>query len=270
MGQKLFLFLVMFFVGSLSAYGQKVTSRNDSFMAPGVSSAVNLFRALPTFHKLAWGTEGLITSCSVSLERSADGITWITLIAPQDCSVNSTAATPSIAPNKVRVNVLSLSGGGTLNTTYSGYDGIGCGVSYSGAITTLPGPEISLGSELDLTVPAGERWRFLSMNLLLDTDATPGDRVVFLTLRDGEGAVYLRTFADRPVQANQIGIITAASFGTAGGISPGPPTSSTTAIIALPVDLLLLSGHRVTTTTQGLQPGDDYTAPRFLVERCPN
>ncbi len=267
--RPLLLSLVLL-VGSLTAHGQVVASRNDSFMTPGVSSILNLFRARPPYHRLSWGTQGVVTACSVSLEKSDDGITWTTLIAPQDCLVSSEISTPSIPSNFVRINVLSLAGGGTLNTTYSGYDGIFCGMTYSGALSSLSGAEIPPGSELSLTVPAGERWRFLSMNLQLITDSTPGDRVTFLTLEDSEGTVYLRSFADRPIEADQTGFVTAASFGTAAGISPGPPMDSTTAIISLPTELFLLSGDRITTSTEGLQPGDDYSPSRFLVERCPN
>lgn len=267
---RLLVLTLVLLGASVETLGQQINKINQ-FVTPGTSTASNILSHQVTFSRLTWHLDGTISTCSFKMEKSDDNITWTDLTASQDCTVIGKLEfiTPFLG-KFIRYNVTTLTGGGTLHLVWAGLKGPGCGHDYSGIFAVETAVNPTAGTELSVTVPDDQRWRFLSLSFQLITDATPGDRVPFFNLTDGMGGVYLRTFADRAIGASQIGFVTAASFGTAGGISPGPPTLSTTAIISLPVDLVLLPGHVVTTSTQGLQPGDDYTNPQFLVERCPN
>jgi hypothetical protein len=75
------------------------------------------------FHQLVWNVSGTITTCQVQLDQSADNATWSSqVIATQACTVNgSSAVSVSTTTNYVRINVTTLSGGGTLTVTYQGF-----------------------------------------------------------------------------------------------------------------------------------------------------
>lgn len=75
------------------------------------------------FHQLTWNVIGSLSGCSVRVDSSADGITYNVgdVIAAQPCTSNGQAISTSIIPNYVRINVVTLTGTGSLVTILDGY-----------------------------------------------------------------------------------------------------------------------------------------------------
>lgn len=97
-------------------------TQSFSISATGAQTAINLSAAGIDTHILEWRPVGTVTTCTVALDTSPDGVTWTPggAIAGQACtSAGQTNSQPIIA-NFVRVNVTTLTGGGSLTVVYSG------------------------------------------------------------------------------------------------------------------------------------------------------
>ena len=77
---------------------------------------------LSAYHILSWTVDGTVSSCSVEMDTSADGVSWSlgALIPAQDCHTAGSYSVSNTA-NYLRINLLVLTGGGTVTTTYRGY-----------------------------------------------------------------------------------------------------------------------------------------------------
>ncbi len=92
-------------------------------------------------HTIVWTTSGTVSTCSVKVEKSADGVSWSDMISGATCT--SPAATGTITTdiaNYVRVNATTLTGSGTLIVTYSGFTpGLPSSATISGDVTSATG-----------------------------------------------------------------------------------------------------------------------------------
>jgi hypothetical protein len=76
-------------------------------------------------HNIKWTTSGTVTTCTFTIDTSADNATWSTggAVAATTC----TAATGSVTvyniavANYVRINLSTLTGGGSITITYTGF-----------------------------------------------------------------------------------------------------------------------------------------------------
>lgn len=96
--------------------------------ATGAGSAINLTSSPVSSHQLTWRPSGTVTTCTVALDSSADGITWTPggVITGQTCTSNgSTQAT--VNAQFVRFNVTVFTGTGTVSLVYAGSVAIGQG-----------------------------------------------------------------------------------------------------------------------------------------------
>ena len=252
-----------------------IFERGEGFTAPGIGITIGLGARYPVFHEFIWGPAAFntLTTCTVKLEKSQDGVTWTDLIPAQDCTTVGKLREITGNVRFVRNNVTALSGG-TLSVWYRGFDGRGCGSQYPGIVSVIVGADPAPGVEQVITVPSTERWNVLSARFELVTNSTAGDRSVFFSIDTG-GDEYFRTFADGLVQANQRGIFTASPLGFVGTIGLGPssihqPVDVRTILIPVQQGIYVPGGHNFRTTTDRLEPGDDFSAATLLVERCPN
>ena len=126
-------------------------------------------------------------------------------------------------------------------------------------LRSITGTNPAAGVNITETVPVGARWRLLSCRFVLVTDATVASRTVTLTIDDGV-TVYFAASSTANQAASQTGDYTASATGFAGG------TAANFFAIPLPPNLLLLAGHRINTTTQLFQAGDNYGAPQLAFE----
>lgn len=74
------------------------------------------------YHQIVWATEGTISTCVLQLDKSTDGSTWSTqLISGTTCtSAGSTTLVTGTAAY-VRVNISTLTGGGTITAVYQAF-----------------------------------------------------------------------------------------------------------------------------------------------------
>jgi len=128
-----------------------------------------------------------------------------------------------------------------------------------GAIRAIVGTDPAAGAELSETVPAGARWRLLALNATLVTDANVANRRPVFYVDDGTNVLL------------NVGTVTdiTASSTIPVNVHPGignPISSAGVHDVPLPPGLMLLAGYRIRTVTTLLQAGDNWSAPRLLVE----
>lgn len=128
-----------------------------------------------------------------------------------------------------------------------------------GNLRSITGTNPAVGAEVSETVPAGARWRLISVKAQLVTDATVANRVVRWEIDDGVTS-YMRVAG--------AGSHTASTTGQHTLLSGAAPLSFTSnmSVSTAPADTWLPAGHRITTTTGGIQAGDDWGAPQLYVE----
>lgn len=82
-----------------------------------------------TSFAIFWSPATTVSTCSVQVDSSADGVTWGNgdLINSQNCAVagSTTAQVLPAGSNYVRVNVTTLTGNGGINVTLKGWGGAG-------------------------------------------------------------------------------------------------------------------------------------------------
>lgn len=96
------------------------------------------------FHKLSWTTSGTITTCTVALDTSSDGVSWNAgaAIAGQTCTSPGTSTVATVSANFIRINVTVISGGGLVYATWSGFvsnpaTGAGTGACTNQVVTAV-------------------------------------------------------------------------------------------------------------------------------------
>ena len=173
------------------------------------------------------------------------------------------------------VRILLMSGGGG-GTSYP--QGIVMGYMVKGSILTWPYPRFqnpvegpgrlrliegtdpAAGVSIAETVPVGARWKLVSVFAWLATDATVFDRHVYLVLMSPAGVwLWLPPAVAQP--ASQ-------TYYYTWGIGLAPYTSSLVGLVAraLPDQLTLTPGQQFMVQCGGMQVGDDFGPPRYLVE----
>lgn len=128
-----------------------------------------------------------------------------------------------------------------------------------GALRSITGTLPGAGVEISETVPTGARWLLVAFEADLTTSAAAANRVPELTIDDGAN-VYARS----PVNQNEV-----ASQTWRNSFQQGIPQifDSTRFRVLQPLgcDLVLGAGHRIKTVTVGIQAGDQWAAPQYLV-----
>mgnify|MGYP001571786480 CR=1 FL=1 len=128
-----------------------------------------------------------------------------------------------------------------------------------GAIRSVAGADPAAGAEWSITVPVDARWRLISVTATLVTDATVAGRLPLIIVDDGANNLLV-VAAQATLPASSTGIYSmGAGQGLAGAIA-------TVQALPAPEDLYLSAGFRVRSSTSLIQAGDNWTAPRALVE----
>ncbi len=102
----------------------QTASQTTTFTVAANGASVGLAGTSVTHHQIQWWWSGTITTCTVELDGSTDGVTFGTvIISGQTCTSPGKATLVSnTAQNFVRINVTVLTGGGTLTVRYAGYN----------------------------------------------------------------------------------------------------------------------------------------------------
>jgi len=97
--------------------------QNYSLTTTGAQAGINLTATPIDTHTISWRPSGTVSTCAVQVDTSPDGTTWASAGAIPSLTCTSpgqfSTASPVVA-NYVRVNLTTLTGGGTLTVVYSG------------------------------------------------------------------------------------------------------------------------------------------------------
>lgn len=130
---------------------------NGSYCAQGLSC--NIIGSGAKFHQLTWNVTGTVSACTVTVDTSADNVTWSSggAITSKTCTSNGTALSTSTIVNYVRMTISSFTGTGAITLNLTGFLNNPTGGGGSGTLTevdtTLPivgGPITTTGT---LTCP---------------------------------------------------------------------------------------------------------------------
>jgi len=128
-----------------------------------------------------------------------------------------------------------------------------------GLIRPVAGADPAAGAEVLVTVPAGARWRPLTVFAVLVSDATVADRTPIWHIDDGAADLWIM-YSGVP----QTATLTWAHVLSRQGVLRGSSGAGGT---HLPMpELVLLAGYRIRTQTVGMVGGDNWGAPQLLVE----
>lgn len=91
---------------------------------PTIGAGNNETNSSTQFHQLTWRISGTVSTCTVALDSSVDGVSWSAggVIGGQTCTSNGTSVVVNSVVNFVRINVTALSGGGTVTIVYTGFN----------------------------------------------------------------------------------------------------------------------------------------------------
>lgn len=129
-----------------------------------------------------------------------------------------------------------------------------------GHLRSLVGTDPAVTLNISETVPAGARWRLVSMRFRLVTDANvAARRVVVEVVDDASQQVW-----QIPSRSTQAASATETYFAAVVGF--WETTLLQTHILPMPTGLMLLQGWRIRTLLQNVQAGDDFEAPRLWLE----
>ncbi len=128
-----------------------------------------------------------------------------------------------------------------------------------GLISTVTGTNPVAGAEFTMTVPTGARWRLVSVYGYLTTNATVANRTVHLIVDNGSTSVCYVAAQTAQTASQDIEY-------TFGATLPSVATTAAASVNPLPEQLHLVAAYRIRTFTTNLQAGDDWGAPRVLVE----
>jgi hypothetical protein len=129
----------------------------------------------------------------------------------------------------------------------------------AGRLRSITGTDPAAGAEMSETVPAGVRWRFVSLKVALVTSAVVANRTTSFIFDDGTNSL-LQIYNGIAVAASAAQTYNVGDFGTFGSIA------GTFSLVSAPATLILPAGARIRTTTNNLDVGDNYGAPQYLVE----
>lgn len=120
------------------ALAQQSGLQNFTTSAVATQTSVSLAQTGINYHKLQWTTSGTVSTCTVSLDTSPDNSTWTVggAIGGQTCTSAGSSAIFLATANFVRINVSTISGGGSITATWLGY------TAPNGNITQLFGTDI--------------------------------------------------------------------------------------------------------------------------------
>ena len=128
-----------------------------------------------------------------------------------------------------------------------------------GLIRNITGSNPAAGSEISESVPSKARWRVKLFRTTLVTDATVTTRSVRLRFN-----ISSLTAWNENAQSTQAASLTQNYNSAEGGARSAVAIQNVGGI--LPQDNILLAGMTIETATFGLQAGDDFDAPQYVVE----
>lgn len=139
------------------------------------------------------------------------------------------------------------------------YSRIITGIEGPGALLNILGTAPAAGAEWSITVPSNQQWRIRGIIATLTTSAAAGNRGPTIFTADPTNTFFQ---IDAPIT------VPPSTAGICQWV-PGYPNTPVTAVTRtafIPLDFLAPPLMRIASATAGLAAGDQWGAPRFLVE----
>lgn len=132
-----------------------------------------------------------------------------------------------------------------------------------GIIRSVTGSTPGIGNEISETVTTQRRWNLLAFRATLTTSATVANRSPVLLFTDGaltffRGQCYF-------TQTASVG-----AFYSAAQNPPGATPTNGDQVLTTMLPMPLKAGFKIQTNTLGLQAGDQWSAPQYLVQEWGN
>lgn len=128
----------------------------------------------------------------------------------------------------------------------------------SGQLRTVIGTTPAAGADINEMVPSNRRWQLISLSATLQTSVAAANRFAFCLLDDGSNIFYGEGSSFAHVASTLVRY----------NFAPGQQFFNDTLVdinIPLPAPLSHKAGYRIRTATVGLQAGDQWSAPRYLI-----
>ncbi len=150
--KKILLILSLLILSTVASaqYTYQIVARN--LTAANNTTSANIVGSGAAFHNLTWNVSGTVSTCSVRVDGSADGVTWGTgdVIGATTCTSNGNTLSASHIVNYVRINLVTFTGTAPVFTAnVSGYitqptaggtvTSVTCGTGMSGGTITSTG-----------------------------------------------------------------------------------------------------------------------------------
>jgi hypothetical protein len=104
---------------SANAQGQRVFPNRTT---TGADVAINNVGSGIAYHLLTWNEVVAAATCEVKIEQAAAAAgPWSDLIGTQDCTANGQSSVTNVVANFIRINVTTLTGGGTVTARWNGF-----------------------------------------------------------------------------------------------------------------------------------------------------
>lgn len=208
-------------------------------------------------HDHTTSSDRTIVSSSISLTKMPVTLT----VKTANTSVSKGECYVKVSLRVDRTIVASLLAGYITDTAPLIYPGgrIEDAIEGAGVQRSITGTNPGLGVEVSETVPTNVRWRLKSLRVQLVNDATVASRAVSLEITDGTNTVA-KFGAANAQTAGTTWTYTFADVGT------NIASISDQILIGIQSDLILLEGYTIKTSTNGLQAGDNFGAPQYVIE----
>lgn len=125
---SLLVLLAALAVPAWAQNGQPPTFRSWTFnltatapIAPAATPWISLSGTGTNAHQLVWTIKGTVSTCSVKLQQSEDGVSWADLITAATCTSSDSGTLTTGSARYVRVNATTFTGSGSLTVTYFGF-----------------------------------------------------------------------------------------------------------------------------------------------------
>lgn len=129
----------------------------------------------------------------------------------------------------------------------------------AGALRSIIGATPGAGAEVSETVPTGARWDLIAFRFRLASAVAAANRFVDLLLDDGGAIPYAHLY---PVATAQVASFT---FDYTFGHGLPNTTGQQAYMGPLPNDLRMGAGHRIRSSTLGLQAADQFSQVQYLL-----
>ena len=130
-----------------------------------------------------------------------------------------------------------------------------------GVIKSIGGTNPAANAQIEEVVPENRIWRVIGMHVQFVADSNVANRRVHFFFTDGSDNKLTGTIHAGAIVADET---TNISLGTHGTI--GDSDNDDDKIVGIPQEIYLPEGFKIITETVNMQSGDNFGAPRLLVE----